>query len=169
MAITANLWALLGITLVVGFFFGLFVSNAGKYKRQWRAERRERERVERERDTLVSEHERLLQARDARIVALEGSAVTPRGADGVVGRDSDSLSAIAGIDAGDEARLNQAGYFRYAQIADLSAEEERMLETALNRDPGTIERMQWRDQARMLADGRVADHVRDFPAKGRIL
>jgi predicted flap endonuclease-1-like 5' DNA nuclease len=95
--------------------------------------------------------------------------VTAGGAEALVSRDSDRLSAIDGIDAGDEARLNKAGYYRYTQIAELSAEEERMLETALNRDRGAIERMQWRDQARMLADGRLDEHVRDYPVKGRII
>jgi predicted flap endonuclease-1-like 5' DNA nuclease len=177
MAITANLWALLGITLVIGFGFGLFVSNAGKYRKLWRVERRAREQVERERDTLVREHERVLQERDARIVALErtpaidpaSASARPGHAGTVPSKERDRLSAISGIDGTDETRLNDAGYYRYSQIAALNAEEERMLEAALHRDRGTIDRQQWRDQARMLADGRLDEHDRTFPATGRVI
>jgi predicted flap endonuclease-1-like 5' DNA nuclease len=171
MIVTANLWALLGITLLAGFLFGLFVSNAGKYRKQWRAEVRERIRVEHERDDLMKERDRVVAERDARVMELQRNRATttaplPVGA-APTPDARDRLSAIAGLDPQDEIRLNEAGYYRYDQIAGLSSRDDRALEDALGRDRGSIRAEQWREQAKMLAAGRSDDHLRQYGASHR--
>ncbi|PZU61182.1 MAG: hypothetical protein DI547_01825 [Sphingobium sp.] len=187
MIITTNLWAMLGITLVVGIAFGLFISNAGKHKRRWRAERRAREAAEQERDTLTRERDKAIADRDTRIAALEGvaperpapSAATRRPimpltgapplADARPEDGRDRLSAIIGVDPQDEIRLNEAGYYRYDQIARLDRRDERALEDRLGYPAGTIANGKWRDQARMLAKGDTDGHLAAYGVSHRVV
>jgi predicted flap endonuclease-1-like 5' DNA nuclease len=178
MVITANLWVMLGITLLIGFIFGLFVSNAGKHKRRWREEVRLREKLEKERAVLIRDRDSAFAHRDARIAELEqkqavattASAPTPL----IPGKDSaaegrDRLSAITGIDPQDEIRLNEAGYYRYDQIASLSASDERALEDRLHRERGSIRDEQWRQQAKLLAAGNSKEHLERYGASHRVV
>jgi predicted flap endonuclease-1-like 5' DNA nuclease len=174
MVITANLWVMLGITLLIGFIFGLFVSNAGKHKRRWREEVRLRDKLEKERAVLISDRDSALAHRDARIAELESKqAAVPvaplhrSGESAVDGRDR--LSAITGIDPQDEIRLNEAGYYRYDQIAHLGSSDERALEDQLQRERGSIRDEQWREQAKLLASGNSAEHLSRYGASHRVV
>jgi predicted flap endonuclease-1-like 5' DNA nuclease len=170
MVITANLWVMLGITLLIGFIFGLFVSNAGKHKRRWREEVRLREQLEKERTALIRDRDSALADRDARIAELErnNAAVAPMNLSGASAADGrDRLSAIAGIDPQDEIRLNEAGYYRYDQIAHLGSSDERALEDQLRRERGSIRDQHWREQAKMLAAGQSDEHLSRYGASHR--
>ncbi|HEX7782682.1 MAG TPA: hypothetical protein VF509_07725 [Sphingobium sp.] len=176
MVIAANLWVMLGITLLIGFIFGLFVSNAGKHKRRWREEVRLREKLEKERAVLIRDRDSALSHRDARIAELEQSqaAAASTTAPLNLSRDSavdgrDRLSAITGIDPQDEIRLNEAGYYRYDQIAGLGSSDERALEDRLHRERGSIRDENWREQAKLLAAGNSKEHLERYGASHRVV
>ena len=176
MVITANLWVMLGITLLIGFIFGLFVSNAGKHKRRWREEARLREKLEKERAVLIRDRDSAFAHRDARIAELEQKQAVAASAPSplILGKDSaaegrDRLSAITGIDPQDEIRLNEAGFYRYDQIASLGASDERALEDRLHRERGSIRDEQWRQQAKLLAAGNSQEHLERYGASHRVV
>ncbi|WP_070152726.1 hypothetical protein [Sphingobium phenoxybenzoativorans] len=177
MVITANLWVMLGITLLIGFIFGLFVSNAGKHKRRWREEARLRERLEKERAALIRDRDSALAHRDARIAELERKDATPAPvnpalvniAGGSAADGRDRLSVITGIDPQDEIRLNEAGYYRYDQIARLGSSDERALEDQMQRGRGSIRDEHWREQAKLLADGKTDEHLTRYGASHRVV
>lgn len=145
---TTNQLVILGLTLILGWLLGLASRSGGA---KWRREAEQ----ERERAQLA---EARIAAANARIAELERHAppVTQGTATAVAAaaRDGrDDLSRIRGIDAERETRLNEAGYLRYRQIADLSDLEMVRLEGQLGLEPGTIGREEWRAQAAALARG----------------
>jgi len=145
MAFTLNEILLILIALCVGLVIGLMMSGRGKYKRLWRDEQRA--------------HRQTIKERDARMAAATDrrAAVAERDADA-----RDDLTRIRGISAKDEAALNEAGYHRYSQIGALNDEQQTTLEGRLGRKPGTIEREEWRVQARLLEQGKVREHERRY-------
>lgn len=143
MAFTPNEFLLLLIALAVGLVIGLMISGRGKYKRLWRQEQ--------------IAHRQAISERDARMPAAE---VPSREAD-VAGARND-LTRIGTISERDEAALNEAGYTRYGQIADLNEEQQGTLERRLGRKPGTIAREEWPMQARLLDSGKVREHERRY-------
>ena len=157
MVISANIAIMIGIALLIGLILGLMMSGRGKYKRLWREERRERERVEKDRDVRIkAANDRILELEKSSAPIHAGTAAAVGGAT----RGRDDLSRIRGIGQQDEIRLNEAGYHRYSQIASLNAEQEAALETRLAMEPGTIKRENWREQAKLLKAGKVTDHER---------
>jgi len=74
----------------------------------------------------------------------------------------DDLSRIRGISAKDAAALHEAGYHRYDQVGAMTDEQQAALEARLGREPGTIEREEWRTQARLLENGKVREHERRY-------
>lgn len=72
----------------------------------------------------------------------------------------DDLTRLRGIDAPLAARLRAERVTRFADIAVLTGEDEIALERRLDLPAGYIQREQWREQARLLADGR-ADGTND--------
>ena len=64
----------------------------------------------------------------------------------------DNLKKISGIGPALEKKLNDAGIYRYRQIADLTQDEMDRLETAVG-FPGRIQRDKWVEQARGFCSG----------------
>jgi len=141
MAFTLNEISLLVIALFVGLLLGLIMSGRGKYKRLWRDEQ--------------MAHRQTIRERDARVAAAPANI-----RDDPNGRDE--LSRIRGISAKDAAALHEAGYHRYDQVGAMSDEQQAALEARLGREPGTIEREEWRTQARLLENGKVREHERRY-------
>ena len=141
MAFTLNEISLLVIALFVGLLLGLIMSGRGKYKRLWRDEQ--------------MAHRQTIRERDARVAAAPANI-----RDDPNGRDE--LSRIRGISAKDAAALHEAGYHRYDQVGAMTDEQQAALEARLGREPGTIEREEWRTQARLLENGKVREHERRY-------
>jgi predicted flap endonuclease-1-like 5' DNA nuclease len=157
---TTNQWAILFLTLVLGWLLGLLSRSGGG---RWR---REYEREHAERLALENTHREHLQTRDARIAELERTPPAAAAGAGAVGATRtapaghDDLSLIRGIGRTGEARLNEVGIHRYEQIATLSANDEVSLEERLDLERGTIRREGWREQADLLASGRSEEQRR---------
>ena len=158
-----NEWVILFLVLVLGWLLGLVSRSGGaKWRRAYEAERDAR--IEEQR-----EHEKALAAADARIAALEATpaVVAPVTPAPVVTADTldlrrDDLSIIRGIGKGGERRLNAAGIYRYADVANLAPADEEMLEQKLGADPGYIEQESWREQAALLEQGKIDEHRARF-------
>lgn len=144
MAFTLNEISLLVIALVIGLVIGLMISGRGKYKRLWRDER-------------LAHHE-TIKERDARLPA----ASDRRAEAGDISGERNDLTRIRGISANEAVELKAAGYHSYAQLGSIDREEQAALESRLGREPGTIEREEWRLQARLLEAGKVREHERRY-------
>ena len=156
MIFTTNQWAILALVLVLGWILGrLSRSGGGRWRRAYEAER--------DRHALLrTEHEARMTASNRRIADLERhEPAIATGTAGAVaaaasGRNED-LSLIRGIDSAEETRLNDAGIHAYRDITAMSAADEAALEARLGYDRGRIAAQQWRDQAELLARGRVQE------------
>lgn len=157
MGFTTNQSAVIGLVLVLGWLLGLLSrSGGGKWRAEAIEERRRREAAEAR-----------IAGANARIAELErhtaGHAVVP-GTAGSIGAAAagarDDLSLIRGIGRSGETRLNELGYFRYRDIAELSDSEAAEIEGKLGADAGSVSRDEWREQAELLDSGKVADHTR---------
>ena len=145
MAFTLNEILLIVIALFFGLVLGLMVSGRGKYKRLWREEQ------------LM--HRQTIKDRDAHISAAAAPPAAPVSDDRT---RSDDLTRIKGITSSDAAALQESGYHSYGQVGAMSDEQQAMLESRLGREPGTIEREEWRVQARLLDTGKVREHERRY-------
>lgn len=152
MAFTTNEMILLLIALGVGLLIGLMISGRGKYKRLWREEQQAHFEEQRA-------HRAAIRERDARMPPVAASS--PPEEPDLPGARND-LTRIRTISDKDEAALNDAGYRRYGQIADLTEEQQGALERRLGRKPGTIEQEEWPLQARLLESGKVREHERRY-------
>ena len=159
---TTNQWAILFGILVLGWLLGLLSRSGGKkWKRAYEAER----------DARIDEQSQLAAA-NARILELEASRPTVISAAPVATAPSvtattldltrDDLSRIRGIGAAGQRRLNEEGIYRYADITAMTPAEEAALETKLGADDGYIEQERWREQAALLADGKIDEHSKTF-------
>ena len=164
-AFTTNQWAILFLVLVLGWLLGLISRSGG---RKWRRA------YEAERDARIEDqraHAEAIAAANARIAELESererlATPAPAAADPVtpdtLDLTRDDLAAIRGIGPAGERRLNEEGLYRYAQIAELTPADEAALEERLGADPGYIEQERWREQAALLADGKLEEHRARF-------
>lgn len=169
---TPTQYAVLVLLLVAGWFFGLASHPGG---RKWRAryeEEREahaayRREIEAQRKTdaeRIAELERrnteLARDRRAADVATPAAPLAAdaprRGAWLGTGR-TDDLARIRGIDAPLATQLNEVGVTSYGDVERLSDADAADLERRLALRDGTIERDEWREQARMLAADREDD------------
>ena len=159
---TTNQWVILFLVFVLGWLLGLLSRSSKKWRLAYETERDARVDDQRE-------HAAALETCQARIAELErqrpavrtipaASAATTSNLD----LRRDDLSLIRGLGAEGEADLNDEGIYRYAQIADMSPAEEIELEDRLGADRGYIGQEQWREQARLLADGRIEEHRAKF-------
>jgi predicted flap endonuclease-1-like 5' DNA nuclease len=159
---TTNQWAILFLVLVLGWLLGLISRSGGKkWKRAYEAER----------DARIDE-QRELEAANARVLELEAArpavvTTAPVAAAPLVTPDTldptrDDLSRIRGIGAAGQRRLNEEGIYRYADIAAMTPAEEAALEQKLGADDGYIEQERWREQAALLADGKLDEHQAAF-------
>ena len=153
---TTNQWAILALVLVLGWLLGLASRSGGaKWRRQLEEEQAEHAAIVAERDELRAR----IDGSNARIADLEQRVPPTSGlgsgsiAAAVQGR-TDDLSLIDGIGRGGETRLNELGYHRYAQIADMSDREAAELEGRLGAEPGLVIRERWREQAAAMLAGK---------------
>lgn len=161
-------FAVLALMLVIGWLFG-FASHPGgkKWKQAFRDEQAARKREVAERDATIRD----LEARNASLTAERPQpAAAPATTDAAPaprlgwfdwGR-GDDLTKLRGVD-GDLARLLKGeGVERYADLADLSDQDELALERRIDLPAGYITRERLREQARLLADGRTDEYARAF-------
>ena len=159
---TTQQWVILFLVFVLGWLLGLLSRSTKKWRRAYEAERDAR--VEEQR-----EHAALLETREARIVELErertvaaavpaASVAAPLATTSDLDLRRDDLSLIRGLGPEGEADLNEEGIYRYRQLIDMSRAEEEELEDRLGADRGYIGQEHWRDQARLLADGKLDEH-----------
>lgn len=91
---------------------------------------------------------------DARVAHQDTEGQTARS-------DADDLKKIIGIGDTLQDTLREHGITRFSQIAALDEAQIAKLEDDLN-FPGRIERDQWIEQARLLAEGRHEEHAERF-------
>ena len=157
MGFTPNQWAVLALVLVLGWLLGLLSRSGGS---KWRAEAIEERRRREAAEARIA-------GSNARIAELERQTASHKivpGTAGSIGAAAagarDDLSLIRGIGRTGETRLNELGYFRYRDIAELSDSEAAEVEGKLGTDAGTVSREEWREQAELLDSGKTADHSR---------
>jgi predicted flap endonuclease-1-like 5' DNA nuclease len=154
---TTNQWAIIGLVLVLGWLLGLLSrSGGGKWRRAYETERSDH-------IAARAAHDARLTAANARVAELERNlAARPAAVAPVatgVGRQDD-LALIRGIGRSGASRLHELGIHDYADLTRLSVQDEAALEDRIGAEPGTIERERWREQAEMLAAGRLDEHRR---------
>lgn len=96
----------------------------------------------------IERDEWIEQARD---LAGGGEARTLKFLDAPNG-EPDDLKKISGIGPVIEKKLNEMGIYHFSQIADFTEKDIDLVNNAID-FPGRIERDEWLDQARNLADG----------------
>jgi len=162
-AFTTNQWAILFLVLVLGWLLGLISRSGGaKWRRAYEAERDARVEEQREHNVaLTAANDRIAElerARPAAVTAPAASTATPETLD----LTRDDLALIRGIGKAGERRLNAEGIYRYTDITGLSPVEETALEERMGADVGYIEQERWREQAALLAEGRIDEHRAAF-------
>lgn len=159
---TPTQWATLALVLVLGWVFGLLSRSGGKrWKQELAAERSSRAEERKGYEERLRANDARVEASNKRIAELEthAPATVGAGAVGAAARGSrDDLSAIKGIGADGENRLNDAGYHSFKDIEKMSASDEAALEGRLGLAAGTIERENWREQAATLRSGDREGH-----------
>ncbi|WP_174273206.1 hypothetical protein [Sphingomonas bacterium] len=159
---TTNQWVVLFLVLLLGWLLGLISrSGSAKWRRAYEAERDAR--IEENR-----EHAAALETANARVAELERArpvtaptvapVAAPVATAATLDLTRDDLGRIRGIGAPGEKRLNEVGVYRYADLANLSSANETALEEKLGADPGYIDQEKWREQAALLADGKIDEH-----------
>jgi len=96
----------------------------------------------------IERDEWIEQARD---LAGGGSGRTLSYSDGPNG-EPDDLKKISGIGPVIEKKLNELGIYHFSQIADFKERDIELVNNAID-FPGRIERDEWLDQAKTLAEG----------------
>lgn len=161
-AFNTQLWVILFLVFVLGWLLGLLSRSSKKWRRAFEAERDARVEEQRENAAALEtaqariaelERERTVAVAAPAAVPLAGSA-TPSSLD----LRRDDLSLIRGLGPEGEQDLNEEGIYRYSQIVGMSQAEEEELEDRLGADRGYIRQEQWREQAKLLADGRLDEH-----------
>jgi predicted flap endonuclease-1-like 5' DNA nuclease len=168
LAWSTNQWVILILALLAGMFIGMFLLAGGKWKRRYREEVKRREEVERDRDNWAAR----AAASGERISVLERDrpAATAAVAGGILGGKlgrgkADDLSRIRGIGPNGEQRLHELGIHRYKDLEKLDERQVAELEGGLGVPPGHVDREGWREQARMLREGKADEHARLYPQR----
>lgn len=169
---TPTQFAVLALMLVIGWLFG-FASHPGgkKWKRAYREEQTARTREVAERDATIRD----LEARNAALTAdtaktppataaaVAATPVAPAAKRGWFDWGSgDDLTRLRGVDADLARLLKGEGIARYADVANLTDQDELALERRIDLPAGYIARERLREQARLLADGQADAHARTF-------
>jgi predicted flap endonuclease-1-like 5' DNA nuclease len=158
---TTNQWIILGLVLVLGWLLGLASrSGGGKWKRAYREEQDAHA-------AYSTENEARIKASNERIAELDRNAPligagTASAIGGAARGQRDNLSQIRGVDRDLEIRLNECGVHSFRDVARISRAEQAELEGRLGLEPGRIDHEAWRDQAALLARGRVDEHHAEF-------
>lgn len=145
---TIEQWVILFLVFVLGWVLGLMSrSGAAHWRRELEAERAAHAETRRQHDARIA-------AANERITELERRTPATGLSGGAIGAAArgtrDDLTAIRGIDAQEELRLNEAGYHSYRDIEKMSDSDEAALEGRLGYEPGHIAREGWREQAAEL-------------------
>ena len=161
---TTNQWIILFLVLLLGWLLGLISRSGGaKWRRAYEAERDARIAEEREHAAAVeAANARIAELERARPAAAAAAVAAPVTTADTLDLRKDDLTRINGISAGGERRLNSEGIYRYSDLIALAPAEEAALETRMGADPGYIEQERWREQAALLAEGRVDEHRARF-------
>lgn len=175
LAWSTNEWAIAILTFLVGMFIGMFLLAGGKWKRRYRDEVARREEVERDRDNWSAR----ANAASDRITTLErdrpavvapavGVVATGAAAGGIMSRvrggsKSDDLTLIRGIGPSGHERLNELGIRRYKDVEKLDDRQVAELEGGLGVPAGHVEREGWREQAKLLREGKADEHGKLYP------
>jgi predicted flap endonuclease-1-like 5' DNA nuclease len=160
-AFTPTEWGILFLVFLLGWLLGLLSRSGGrKWRRLYESERDARAEEQRE---LTAAHARIAELEAAvpaaaPVVTRTAPVATPATLD----LTRDDLTRITGITTAGERRLNGEGIYRYADLANLTPEGEAALEQRLGADPGYIEQERWREQAALLADGKLDEHRSRF-------
>ena len=160
---TTNQWVILFLVLLLGWLLGLISRSGGaKWRRAYEAERDGRIEENREHAAaLEAANARIAQSERAQPVAAPESIAAPMTTEPRdLGRDD--LAQLRGVGKAGERRLNEVGLYRYSDIAGLAPADETALEEKLGADPGYIEQEQWREQAALLAQGKIDEHRARF-------
>jgi predicted flap endonuclease-1-like 5' DNA nuclease len=165
-AFTTTEWAILFLVFLLGWLLGLVSRSTKKWRRLYESERDARVDAQTEHDEAIAiANRRIAELESTRAAAptavaapAAGAAATP----GTLDLTRDDLTRIRGISAGGERRLNAEGLHRYRDIAAMSPSDEAALEARLGMDSGYIEQEQWREQAALLADGKLDEHRSRF-------
>jgi predicted flap endonuclease-1-like 5' DNA nuclease len=164
---TTQQWVILFLVFVLGWLLGLLSRSSKKWRRAYEAERDARVEEQREHGAALEasqarvaelERERPIAATAAAAPVVASATTTPSNLD----LRRDDLSLIRGLGPEGEADLNEEGIYRYSQIAEMTQAEEIELEDRLGADRGYIRQEQWREQARLLADGHLEEHRATF-------
>jgi len=158
-------WVLLLLMFVLGLFVGMAFLAGGKWKRRHREEVRRREAAEAERDSMVAR----MNAANERINRLEHGGPIGAGTAGAVAAGArgkrDDLASIRGIGPQGETRLNEMGVHSYKDLERLDERRAVELEGGWGAEPGHIDREGWREQARLLREGKHDEHRRLYPPR----
>jgi len=164
-AFTTNQWVVVFLVLVLGWLLGLISRSGGaKWRRAYEAERDAR--VEEQRN-----HAAALEDANARIAELERARptkvlatdpVVPTTTADTLDLRRDDLGLIQGIGPVGAADLNEQGIYRYSDLTGMSAEDEAALEDHIGADHGYIAQARWREQARLLDEGKFDEHRAKF-------
>ncbi len=159
---TPDQWLIVGLAALIGLIAGLLLSSGPKWKRRYREEHERYRTLERDNDERI-------RSANARIATLESTESADTVSDGEARpgfterlRSHDDLTAIRGLRSEDQAILNEMGFRRYRHIAGLSTDDRASIEGRLGAEPGMIEREQWIEQARMLHNGDLDEHDRNY-------
>jgi NADH-quinone oxidoreductase subunit E len=79
---------------------------------------------------------------------------------------TDDLSMMKGVGPRLAARLREIGVFYFAQIADWSPEEVKLVDAKLDQFRGRIEKERMIEQAKLLAAGRITEYEARFGKLG---
>lgn len=155
MSFTANQLAVVALALVLGWLLGLLSrSGGGKWRREAADERKRREAAEARSTAAASRIAELERETATRPIGTGTAAAIGAAAAG----NHDDLALIHGVGRSGETRLNELGYHAYRDIADLSDTGAATLEGQLGAEHGIVAREQWREQAALLAGGKLAEH-----------
>jgi len=165
-AFTTNQWVILFLVFVLGWLLGLLSRSSKKWRVAYEAERDARIEEQREHaaalETAQARIAELERARPAAAIAPAAVAAAPVATASTLDLTRDDLGLIRGIGPDGARDLHDEGIYRYRQILDMTPADEHALEDRLGADRGYIQQEQWREQASLLADGRLEEHRRRF-------
>lgn len=82
--------------------------------------------------------------------------------------EADDLQLLKGVGQKMETTLNEMGIYHFAQIADWTPKEIKLVDAKLGAFKGRIERDQLTEQAKLLAAGRVTEYEARFGKLGQV-
>lgn len=160
---TTSQWVVVFLVLVLGWLLGLISRSGGaKWRRAYEAEREARAVEQQENATALATANTRIAELERAVPAAAVSPVVPATTASTIDLTRDDLARIRGIGPVGESDLNEQGLYRYSDITGLSASDEAALEDHLGADRGYIAQEGWREQAALLAEGKLDEHRARF-------